>query len=165
MTGAGNAIRLRRTTEADLAVVVDWEGRPDNAVFVVLWAAERHREAIADPAFRHLVIERDGTPVGYVILAGVVGARPVVELLRIVVIDRGRGVGQAAVAAVLDHAFGDLDANGVWLDVVEHNSRARHVYAKLGFREELEADLRAEVGGRLERLVKMTLPRERWSTG
>jgi len=144
-------------------MITDWERRPENAAFVTVWPAERHRESLTDSTIRHLVIECDGDPVAYVILAGVTGSGPVIEFRRIVVASKGRGIGQATVGVVLDHAFGELNAREVWLDFVEHNARAAHIYGKQGFVVDPEADVWAEIGGRRERLVKMTMSRDRWA--
>jgi diamine N-acetyltransferase len=40
------------------------------------------------------------------------------------------------VRAIKRHAFDTLSAHRLWLDVKEHNTRARAVYAKEGFRYE-----------------------------
>ncbi len=154
-------VSLRPTTAADLTVVTKWERHPDNAAYVEVWPYGRHLAALSDPAMKHFVVECDGTPVGFVILAGVAGARPVVEFRRIVVAEKGRGIGQAAVAHVVRYAFDELDAREVWLDFAVRNSRAAHVYEKCGFRVDPNADLWAEIDGRRTRLVKMTLPRGR----
>jgi RimJ/RimL family protein N-acetyltransferase len=45
----------------------------------------------------------------------------------------GQGLGSAATALVLDFAFGRLDLHRVELEVYAFNTRARHVYEKLGF--------------------------------
>lgn len=158
-------VRLRPTRADDLPTVVDWERRPENAAFVVVWSPDRHRAALTDPTCRHLVIEGGGRPVGYVILSDVAGRQPVVEFRRIVVADKGRGFGKAAVAAVLEHAFEDLDASQVWLDFVAHNDRAARVYAKAGFRIDPTADAWAIIDGERTRLVKMSIERKDWRPG
>ncbi len=49
---------------------------------------------------------------------------------------RGRGLGTAALRLVLAHAFGPLQLHRVALEVFAFNSRAIHVYEKVGFRLE-----------------------------
>jgi len=56
--------------------------------------------------------------------------------MRIVVTDKGKGYGRAAVRAIKRYAFDSLSAHRLWLDVKEHNTRARAVYEKEGFRYE-----------------------------
>lgn len=155
-------VTLRPTTAEDLQAVSAWEAHPDSAAFVEVWPSDRHRATSSDPRFRHLVIECGDRPVGFVILAGVTGTRPVVELRRIVVADKGLGIGQAAVDRVLGYAFGELEASEVWLDFAVHNSRAAHVYSKCGFEVDPAADLWATIDGKRTRLVKMSLSRRGW---
>lgn len=150
-------VDLRPTTTGDLPAVLSWERHRDNASYVQAWPEERHRAALTDPSRRHFMIEADGRSVGYVILCGVEGAKPAVELLRIVVAEKGRGFGRAAVDRVVRHAFGRLRAREVWLDVVAHNHRARHVYESCGFAVDPSADLQVEIRGVSTPLVKMTL--------
>jgi RimJ/RimL family protein N-acetyltransferase len=156
---AAPAVTLRPTEAHDLPAVTAWERHPDNSAFVEVWPSERHQAALTDPAMVHMMVETEGDPVGFVILAGLGSARPVVEFRRIVVADKGRGVGQAAVARVVRYAFEDLEAAEVWLDFAVHNTRAAHVYSKCGFRIDPSADMWAEIDGKRTRLVKMTTTR------
>lgn len=48
----------------------------------------------------------------------------------------GKGYAQIAILLILAVAFFDLDLHKVWLMVYESNEKARHIYQKLGFREE-----------------------------
>lgn len=153
------AVSLRPTQGGDLARVLAWERHPDNAPWVQAWPEAQHRSALSDPGQRHLMIELAGRPVGYVILAGVEPGGESVELRRIVVAEKGKGVGRSAVAHVARYAFRTLGAREMWLDVVVDNGRARHVYETCGFEVDPEADLSVEIQGVKRRLVKMTLSR------
>lgn len=159
VVGGVPRVTLRATSNDDVPVVQAWERHPENAAFVQVWSKDRHRRALTDPTQRHLILETGDRAVGFVILAGIGGAGSVVEFRRIVVVEKGRGIGKAAVARVLEYAFDELDASEVWLDFVEHNTRARHVYEKYGFRADPTARLSTEIDGERVPLVKMTLPR------
>ena len=156
---AAPLVTLCPTEAHDLPLVTAWERHPDNSAFVEVWPSERHRTALADPEMVHMMVETEGDPVGFVILAGLGGARPVVEFRRIVVADKGHGIGQAAVARVVRYAFDELEAAEVWLDFAVHNARAAHVYSKCGFRIDSSAELWAKIDGKRTRLVKMTTTR------
>jgi RimJ/RimL family protein N-acetyltransferase len=56
--------------------------------------------------------------------------------MRVVVSEPGKGLGCMVLEAVLSKAFDELAAHRLWLDVFEHNARARHVYRSVGFVEE-----------------------------
>ena len=131
-------IELRRTTEHDLPYVLSAEGDEDSRCFIAVWPEEQHRTALDDANIAHLIIvsKPNNRPIGFVILAGLQGAHRNIEFMRIVVTDRGKGYGRAAVRAIKRYAFETLSAHRLWLDVKEQNARARAVYEKEGFRYE-----------------------------
>jgi len=131
-------IELRRTTEHDLPYVLSAEGDEDSRRFIAVWPEEKHRAALDDTNIAHLIIASTphSPPIGFVIVAGVQGEHRSIEFLRIVVTDKGKGYGRAAVRAIKRHAFETLSAHRLWLDVKAQTTRARAVYEKEGFRSE-----------------------------
>ena len=129
------SVRLRPTNRDDLPFVISAERAEDNRVYVAQWTREQHEEALKDPDMSHLIIERldDQTPVGYVILAGLKYRHRSVECRRVVVTQKGRGYGRCALQLVKRLAFDQLEAHRLWLDVKDHNTRARHLYESEGF--------------------------------
>jgi diamine N-acetyltransferase len=104
--------------------------------------------------------------VGFVLLAGLTNENRSVGLRRIVVEPAGRGLGRAALALVLDHAFDGLGAHRVWLDVKVDNARARRAYEAVGFVAEGVLRDALLTDGRYESLVVMSvLAHERARTG
>lgn len=89
----------------------------------------------------------------------------------IIVSDRremGRGVGSAAIASLLDVAFGSRELGGealhkVWLMVFSRNERSLRTYARLGF--VTEGVLREEYfhEGAWHDMVRMSLLSSEWS--
>jgi len=141
--------KIRRADEDDLFFIRALEKDPAN-IYVHSWDEPTHRDHLSDPKYHYLVAEDvEGSPLGYAILHDDGPGR--VEWRRIIVAARGRGVGKAFMAAVLDHFFKEHGTQVVWLDVYEKNDRAVHVYETLGFKATGE-DL-AKVPG--ERLVIM----------
>lgn len=69
-------------------------------------------------------------------LFGVTSRNRTIELRRIVIVDKGAGIGRAALRGVKALAFGRLEAHRLWLDVKSNNQRARHLYESEGFLEE-----------------------------
>jgi diamine N-acetyltransferase len=130
-------VRLRQTAEADLAFVCALERDPETAPWVLAWSEERHRAAIADPDEEHLLLvagEEDGErALGFVLLAGLCDANNCVQLRRIVVAERGRGSGRAGLELIQEHAFAELGARRLWLDLQVRNLRARRASAAVGF--------------------------------
>lgn len=129
---ANPAIRLRPTREDDLAWVTTLERHPDNVDLIGQWDDATHLEAIRGGRRRsHWIIERDGAPAGYLIAYDCVADGAGVYVKRILVADKEKGTGRAALAAYL--ASLDARVPFVWLNVRNDNARAQKVYASLGF--------------------------------
>jgi len=102
---------------------------------------EKLRQEIADPLATFLIVERDGTAVGYAKLHAdapepcVTGPKPV-ELVRLYVLPEsiGSGLGARLMQECIDLAISQ-SYETLWLGVWEHNPRARRFYQKWGFEE------------------------------
>ena len=132
---------LRPTRAADLDLCLAAEADPEVAPFIAPWRRAEHLAALTDPDQRHLLVVSGGRPVGFVLLGGLSRPDGVIEFRRLVVTARGRGLGRAAVALVVEEAFGRFGADRLWLDVKPDNHRARHVYESAGFTVDSEGDL------------------------
>ena len=152
-------IRLLRTTEDDLDFVLSAEQSAKNRSFVSVWEREQHLGALTSKNLSHLIIENitDGNRVGYIILAGLADANQSIEFRRIVVTEKGKGYGKEALRLVKKMAFQELKAHRLWLDVKEHNVRARHVYESEGFVAEGVLRDCIKVEGGFESLVVMSM--------
>lgn len=126
-------IILRRTLRSDLDFVITAEQA--NSSFVIAWTREQHKLSLSNKDVAHLIIERrdDNKPIGFIILAGLEQPHQSIEFRRIVVVDQGKGCGRAALRLIKKMAFDELGAHRLWLDVKEHNLRARHLYESEGF--------------------------------
>ena len=129
------ACRLRPTTPGDLDFVLALERDPENKPFIGQWTRDEHLAAIAREADReHWLIESNrGAPLGYLIAYDLVRGGNGVYVKRIVVGDKSRGIGRAALGQFCEHAFRDLDAPFVWLRVYPENARGQRSYRALGF--------------------------------
>ena len=152
-------IRLVRTSKADLDFVLSAEQSPENRGFVTVSSREQHLAAINSDDLSHLLIENpgDGSRVGYIILAGLADPNQSIEFRRIVVTEKGRGYGKEALRLVKKLAFEELKAHRLWLDVREHNVRARHLYEAEGFIAEGMMRECVKTDGGFESLVLMSI--------
>ncbi|CAM4398037.1 GNAT family N-acetyltransferase [Paenibacillus tarimensis] len=108
-----------------------------NRPYVTSWSLDRHREALDDEDMLHCIVEdAAGVRVGYLIVLGAAGLHSTVELLRLVITDKGKGYGRSVLEAVQAFAFRERSARRLWLDVRERNARARRLYASCGFKVE-----------------------------
>lgn len=138
---------LRRTGAGDLARVLEIESAPDTAGWLGDSSPDWHAGALDAPDREHLVILAEGRTAGFVVLAAPRGTEEGLELRRLVIAPehRGRGVGRAALRAILDRVFDDPAPAGsdggvdrVWLDVKPGNARALALYEGEGFVREQE---------------------------
>ncbi len=144
------AVLLRPTTPADLAFVVELERSPGVKPFVSPWWPEQHESALVGDRYEHLIIEADGERSGYAIL----DRRPepfdgvpegAVDLLRIAVAPRERGIGRAALRLITGDILTRPGATALSLDVLDDNANARALYISEGF---------VEVGAPVDGLVE-----------
>jgi diamine N-acetyltransferase len=137
--------RLRPTMQSDLDYVVSLERDPDNLPYITPWERVQHEGAIRFPDFRHFIIEAGPglDAAGFLILIGCRSQHHSLELKRMVVQHKGRGIGRAALRMAKKIAFDDLGAHRLWLDVKSHNLRAKALYESEAF--QLEGTLREAV--------------------
>lgn len=166
--GALPPLRLRPTLLSDLDFVVGVERDAHNRPFITPWERAQHEGALRFPDFRHFIVEAGDTAApgggrdGFVILQGCRNPQRSVELKRLVLQSKGRGLGRRCVRLLKQMAFRDLKAHRFWLDVKSLNTRALALYASEGFVEEgrLRESVRAYVGDGTEgwdSLVVMSL--------
>lgn len=128
-----SALTVRPTAEADLPFVLATEDHARRAGFVGGWTEAEHRAALTDPGTLHWTLEVDGERVGTLILRGIGGTDRNIELKRITLAVTDHGYGRQAFRLLKRHVFETLGAHRLWLDVFEHNHRARHLYESEGF--------------------------------
>ena len=134
----GRKLRFRRTVEADLDYVLAAESDGDNAPYVAQWSRQQHQEILDRENLLHIILEETigGARVGYVIMAGHPDENGNLEFRRLVITDKGKGWGREALELAKEFAFDHQKAHRLWLDVREHNQRARNLYQQAGFVEE-----------------------------
>jgi RimJ/RimL family protein N-acetyltransferase len=142
------SLRLRPTMLSDLDWVVSMERDGVNLPFITPWERTQHEGAIRFPDSRHFILEEGDEleRIGFVILQGCRNPNGSVELKRLVLQAKGRGLGRAAVRQLKAMAFTQLKAHRFWLDVKSLNTRALKLYQGEGFVEE----------GRLRESVRVT---------
>lgn len=136
MIDAGDGIVLRPTRREDVDWVLGVEGHPDQRPWVTQWSRERHERFMGEAMCEHRVVEQANGRCGYLLLRGAGHPDGSIELVRLVVTRKGAGIGRRVLRATLHHAFDACGAHRLWLDVFEHNERARGLYSSEGFVEE-----------------------------
>jgi len=127
-------IRLRPSRRDDLPFITTLERHPDNRDLIGQWTDGEHLSAIAGENGReHWIVERDGERAGYLIAYDCRPSGAGIYVKRILVGDKERGTGSAALREFLANLFARPGVAFVWLIVRNENARAQAVYRKLGF--------------------------------
>lgn len=153
---------LRRAAPSDIAFLMEAERGPGYDRLVGRSSEDQHRAFLADPAMLCLIAADAAGDGGFMLLSGLTDRHTGVCMKRIVAAEAGRGFGTAMVRAGIDWVFRETGAPRLWLDTLRHNTRAAHVYAKLGFVQEgvFREAYEMPDGGRVDRIVFSILRRE-----
>jgi RimJ/RimL family protein N-acetyltransferase len=161
-------VLLRRLVEADLVRLHGWYQTPalwDHLVgdFVPREEAEavaymrRWLTPTTTEARLAIVDGSDGALLGLVALSSIdlVGGDAEFHIFLGEPATRGRGLGRAATAAALAHAFDEIGLWRVWLRVLQTNAAALRVYAALGFEPDLAVDETTQKHGTEVRIITL----------
>ena len=131
-------IAFRSTLPEDLSFVLSTESDASNTPFIGGWTEEKHLNLIKARRGGHFIVEKleSNTPIGYVIIPDIENPNRGIELRRIVISEKGAGYGREALGLLKRLVFEKWKMHRLWLDVMEHNERARHLYKSEGFVEE-----------------------------
>ncbi|WP_042161275.1 GNAT family N-acetyltransferase [Paenibacillus gorillae] len=125
---------LRNTAINDLDFVVNTEKDNENKAFIGQWTFEQHQQSLTDKDMLHFIIEdKLGEKVGYVILSGLLDSNKALCIKRIAINIKGQGYGKEVMKSIVEWAFEKTAAHRIWLDLMDFNQRARHIYESIGF--------------------------------
>jgi L-amino acid N-acyltransferase YncA len=124
-------ITLEPAHPADLDFIIALESRSEHQQCIIPYDRATHVKNLSADHYEYLLIKRDEVPVGYLINRRDAGQK-VLEIVRIVVADKGRGIGTYALKTLIN-TYLSLGFRKMWLDVFADNLPARAVYEKLGF--------------------------------
>lgn len=130
------SVILRKTSPFDLEYVCAAESNAENKPYVSQQSREEHSAMLKNQDILHLIVEANTKPVGYVIIAGLTNPSRSIELKRIVITEKAQGYGRIAIRLCKELAFEMYNAHRLWLDVVDFNERAQHLYLSEGFVKE-----------------------------
>ena len=136
-------IELRPSLSAELANFSAWEQDEDSRDYVTPYTLEQHQLEYARDDIVYLSIYDGESLAGFFILV-LEPDQASVEFRRIVVAEKGAGIGQSAIACMETYCRDELRRSRVWLDVFDFNQRGRHVYEKLGYKYFDSGTLRGE---------------------
>lgn len=166
-------VTLRTRVETDLDVLYrlaaeleTWEERSPSSPAPLTRAAFDERLADRDGSGAQFVIEVDGQPIGQVSLFAEDGLARHAEVgIGLLPEARGRGIGSAAIAQIIEFAFVRRNLRRLHLEAIESNIGAIRVYERAGFVIEGRQREHAWVRGGYEDIVRMGLLRSEWQRG
>lgn len=157
---------VRCGREADIAAIMETERLPGFDWVVGRWDLDVHLAAMAQSGTAYLVAEAEGAHLGFAILQHLDDRLGNVLLKRIAVREPNRGVGRVLLGTVMKEAFGRPQPYRLWLTVAQHNERARHLYASVGFRPEgVMREAFVNPAGERFSAVVMSILRPEWEAG
>jgi RimJ/RimL family protein N-acetyltransferase len=127
---------IRTGLLSDIPGIMAIEQIPEYRQYIGSWTFEEHRSAMESADVEYLVVVREDVLAGFAILQGLQSEHRCILLRRIAVSARRRGLGRELLQSAMDRVFRHHGAHRLWLDVFVTNTRARRLYASLGFREE-----------------------------
>jgi ribosomal protein S18 acetylase RimI-like enzyme len=158
-------ISLRRGLASDIDFCMTTERLPGYDVLTACWTEVEHLRALELVDTRYLVGGYAAGPLfGFAIVERVNDPHEGAKLKRIAVTQPAVGFGVPFLRAVIGWVFESTAAPRLWLDVFVHNARARHVYRKVGMREDglLRQAYVQPNGERVDRVI-MSVLRTEWS--
>jgi RimJ/RimL family protein N-acetyltransferase len=130
-------IRVRTANPNDIDFILSQENRDDFKDLILRWSRDEHSTNLQSADKCYFMIENaSGETGGYAILSGIKSPNHSIELTRIVIAEPGLGYGKHVLRIIIKKVFEEYHAHRFWLDVFEHNQRARYVYQSVGFQEE-----------------------------
>lgn len=166
------SVTLRPRTDEDLDVLFrvssdldTWEERNPSVPAPMTRAAFDERRARTDEEKTvRFVVAADGVAVGSVNLFGFDDLAHHAEVgIALLPEARGRGIGTAAIARMVEYGFVRCNLRRIHLEAIASNVGALRAYEKAGFVEEGRQREHAWVRGRYEDIVRMGILRSEWS--
>ena len=118
--------------DLDYVIELEKEGYP----YVIKWSKDKHKEAIHNNDIKHFLLWEEYEKIGYCILAGFEKGNDNIEIKRIVVGEKNRGVGRKSLQALLKYLFEKKEIHRVWLDYYEFNEVGAYLYESMGFKKD-----------------------------
>lgn len=159
-------ILIRKTTEEEIDEIVSIEANKENQQFIISNTRAEHLQLLQDKGIAHLIVKsRNNQTIGFVILGGMASYNQSIEFRRIVINEKGKGYGRKVIQSIKKYCFEELKCHRLWLDVLENNVRARHLYKTEGFVEEGILRECLLLNGKFQSLVLMSILKNEYDEG
>lgn len=154
---------FHKTQLSDMEAIIALENSKENIPFILPNSKEEHCQLLSNKDVAHISLKnKNAQLVGYLLLAGLANPHKSIEFRRLVIHQKGKGFGRAAIKMVKDYCFIELNCHRLWLDVLETNARARHLYKSEGFIEEGRMRECILVEGKFNSLILMSMLKQEY---
>lgn len=132
-------IQVEKALAENAAIFAAYEQTTDTQEYILPYSYDQHLQKLQDPTLVYLRILENNVLKGFFILALDPDGKSI-EFRRIVVYEKGQGIGQKAIALMEQFCLQELKRRRIWLDVFEHNKRGKYIYEKMGYKLFGESD-------------------------
>ena len=143
---------LKESCREDLALFADWECLDEIRKYICSYSIERHKEEFEKDENIYLSININSNLGGFVLLKLEDDERSV-EFRRIIIVERGKGMGQQVLDEIENYCLIKLKRNRIWLDVFDFNKRGIHIYEKHGYQKTGETHIEGKRAFIYEKLL------------
>jgi ribosomal protein S18 acetylase RimI-like enzyme len=143
---------LQASTLEGLKLFSNWENLDGIREFICPYSIERHIEEFEKKEMIYLNINLNSKPIGFVLLKLEDDERSI-EFRRIVIVKRGKGIGQKVLNKIESYCLNKLKRSRIWLDVFSFNKIGIHIYEKQGYQRIDEIDIDGKRAFIYERLL------------
>lgn len=162
---------LRNTVFSDCVLFAEWEARKNVNEFFTMNDDRDYEEIVRDfilfsedptKELFTILLKPEEKPIGRVILTRINKEEDSLDMTRIYIADeslRNHGYGEEAIRLLLEYAFINLHMERVTIDHFSANEIARHLYHKIGFRDEGTMRHSGKKNGRYYDLCLMSMLR------
>ena len=159
-----NNIKIEKSTVEHIDFILNSESKEENMQFINPWTKQQHLSAMSSKDIYHAVVFFENRLVGFIILAGLESPNNSIEFMRVVITEKGKGLGRDTLRWAKSFSFEICNANRLWLDVKTNNIRALSLYQSEGFK--LEGTLREALKGKTsyESLHILSILQSEWKS-
>ncbi len=127
-------LNIAPTKKDDLSEILRLERSPQNEKWIFPYTRRRHEEVLRrEDEFHFTLKSEENIIIGFIILAKAEKEHNSIEFRRIVIRQKGKGLGRKCLRWIKHYCFEELNAYRVWLDVFTNNDRALALYLSEGF--------------------------------
>lgn len=130
----GERLTIRRASLADADFMESVELDEDNSPWLWRWMKGWRIAKFGDRDILQTIVEKnDGTPIGILIFSELIYQRSRLRLVRIALLEKGRGYGKEAMYLAQKYAFEVIGTEYFYLGTTDGNLRAQSLFKSVGF--------------------------------